>query len=292
LLATRNHAGLLDRLLNALLSIRHPRTWEIIVADNGSVDGTPGVARNYATLLPIVYLRVAEQGKSRALNEALKQARGDIILFTDDDIIPAANWLVNHVRVMKEHPEAGILGGRITVDETVMPAWVADSYNLKGILFTGHDLGDRECIYPPGLYPYGPNISVRKNRLSGKKNPWPVHMGPGTRLPVGDEMVFVTNVSKTLQERLYSPDCVVEHRPVLQRYFFVKSLRRCFQGGYAAGCYARESIGTGPVRPAAALKQGLLRISGGSVREICCIISRAAGYLAGLAHRRLDQWLD
>ncbi len=72
---------------------------EIIVGDNDSNDGTwellQGAAAAALKLKPI---RVRTPGKSSVLNEAIRVARGDILLFIDDDVIPEAGWLDAVVR--------------------------------------------------------------------------------------------------------------------------------------------------------------------------------------------------
>ncbi len=284
ILATRNNAIFLDKMLCQLQSCQKPRDWEIIVVDNGSTDSTADICNKYSTILPIRYFFCNDRGKSRALNVGTAQAAGEILLFTDDDIIPDAAWLINHVNVLKNHKEITVVGGRIKLDRTVLPAWLTDSYNLAGILVSEHDLGDSEIIYPAGRYPFGPNMSVRRSVLINIDNPWPEHLGPGTRLPVGDEMWFVDRVSKP-HERLYSPACLVEHRPVLAENFFAKAIKRCFQGGYAAGYYAK-SVPTPKIENTAKkLANDRIR-SCRSVQEFFCIVSRSVGYYSGQLLKR------
>src|SRR5690242_5330114 len=90
--ASRNRAGLLANMLDALAGQRWPRDrYEIVVADNGSTDATPevvGVRARSEHGPPVRYLHVPERGKSVAVNRALEAAAGEIIAFTDDDVTP------------------------------------------------------------------------------------------------------------------------------------------------------------------------------------------------------------
>jgi glycosyltransferase involved in cell wall biosynthesis len=92
ILATRNRAALLAETLDALAKQRWPRDrFEIVVADNGSTDDTRILVESFARAddTPVVrYLFVAEPGKSHAVNAALRFARGDVLAFTDDDVLP------------------------------------------------------------------------------------------------------------------------------------------------------------------------------------------------------------
>jgi hypothetical protein len=140
-------------------------------------------------------------------------------------------------------------------------------------------------MYESGNFPYGPNMAVRRSVI-GIQDPWPEHLGPGRALPVGDEMVFVQNLGAAGRERLYTPDCVVEHRPVIRGNFLFRSLKRCLQGGYVAGRYSIPEPRAGTSRSMAGLAQS--RLTGSrSVQEFCCISARATGYFFGFACRRL-----
>lgn len=68
---------------------------EIIVVDNGSEDGTPDLLAGWAERDPRVRaVREERLGRSRALNTGLEVARGDVVLFTDDDVLVGAGWVV------------------------------------------------------------------------------------------------------------------------------------------------------------------------------------------------------
>jgi GT2 family glycosyltransferase len=85
--------GLLDSIkrLNGLDRIRP----EIIVGDNTSKDETWEVLQEEAEGFPVPLrlLQVSRAGKSAVLNEAIRVATGDILLFVDDDVVPEAGWL-------------------------------------------------------------------------------------------------------------------------------------------------------------------------------------------------------
>jgi len=94
-IATRNRQALLGRTLDVLAGQRWPAgQCEIIVADNGSTDGTPeAVERAMTGEICVRYLFVPTPGKSHAVNAALGVARGDLIAFTDDDVQPSPEWV-------------------------------------------------------------------------------------------------------------------------------------------------------------------------------------------------------
>ncbi len=104
--------------LGALLDQTYPPDrYEIIVADNGSTDGTRAVvedlrARAGSRLLLVVEDRIRTSYAAR--NRGLSVARGEILAFTDADCVPAPTWLESGVRALRAEG-AAIVGGRIVV---------------------------------------------------------------------------------------------------------------------------------------------------------------------------------
>ena len=117
ILPTFNRADSLKRALAALLrQTADPASYEIVVVDNNSTDGT---AQMVALLDDRRVRRIAEpqQGLSYARNAGLAAARADIVAFTDDDVEVAPDWIETIVRTLGRHPDIDGLGGR------VLPAW-------------------------------------------------------------------------------------------------------------------------------------------------------------------------
>lgn len=84
ILSTHNRAHLLARAIKSVLCQTVP-TWELIVVDDGSTDGTGGVVQSF-TDPRIQYLpRVRNRGVAAARNTGLSAARGDLVSFLDSD---------------------------------------------------------------------------------------------------------------------------------------------------------------------------------------------------------------
>jgi glycosyltransferase involved in cell wall biosynthesis len=118
ILPTYNRVALLRNAIAALLRQTAPSgSYEIIVVDNNSSDGTPeAVAEIGDPRLRVI--REPRQGLSYARNAGIEAARAPIVAFTDDDVEAAAGWVETIVSALDAHPQVDGVGGR------VLPAWI------------------------------------------------------------------------------------------------------------------------------------------------------------------------
>ena len=96
IICTCNRQRLLNRALSSLVhQTLKPDQFEIIVVDDGSRDDTPSVCNTLRGKLPnLKYISTgSNHGLAHARNAGIKVASGKYILFTDDDCIPAADWV-------------------------------------------------------------------------------------------------------------------------------------------------------------------------------------------------------
>ena len=120
---TYNGGNSLHYLLDALLNQTgiNNLNWEVIVADNNSTDNTAKVVSQYQSKWQskwprtsrLKYLLEPEQGAGFARNRAARAAKGELIGFLDDDVIPASTWIANAYRFGQDNPQAGIFSGQI-----------------------------------------------------------------------------------------------------------------------------------------------------------------------------------
>jgi len=115
IIPTYNRAKFLKKNLPSLINQRYPKTkFEILICDDGSNDQTKAVVEKFAakTHLPCLrYLSQTNQGPAVARNLGIKQAKGKIIAFTDDDCRPDHNWLAQIEKSFQENPTIAGVGG-------------------------------------------------------------------------------------------------------------------------------------------------------------------------------------
>src|SRR5687767_2492787 len=121
LICTYNRASLLRETLESLAGVRSVRSWEVVIVDNNSTDDTRTVVEEMAVTFPAPLLYVFEprQGKSHALNTGLDVCRGQVIVFTDDDVHVAPDWVDAACEALEGERGPAYAGG------PVRPLWGA-----------------------------------------------------------------------------------------------------------------------------------------------------------------------
>lgn len=148
-------AGEVESCVRALRAQDYPADhFEILIVDNGSTDGTPERVRAMG-LRP---LHRAERGRSRALNEGLRHARGEIICSTDISCRPERGWLSAVVATF-DNPAVGCVAGEIKLLETRDSAIIRFQRDIEYM----SPMGAQKRTRPPFLpYADGANASFRK----------------------------------------------------------------------------------------------------------------------------------
>jgi len=148
---TYNRADFLRQTLAGLVAQQFPRDhFEIIVLDNNSTDHTRAVVAEFASAHPAPrYLLETQQGLDYARNRAIAEARGEIIVFGDDDILVQPDWLAQMAVPLLADPaqRIGAVGGEvIPVFPDGLPPWVAEWHSP---LAFRPDLGPLEARQSP-----------------------------------------------------------------------------------------------------------------------------------------------
>lgn len=106
--------------------------YELLLCDSGSTDGTLELVTELA-IPNLRHIRPAEnRGRSGARNAGIREARGELVLFTDADILPSPDLLEQHLRLHRARPHSAVVGLEVQVDTVAEYEAVRDNPYDKG----------------------------------------------------------------------------------------------------------------------------------------------------------------
>lgn len=111
---TYNRAKVLRLCVESLLKQNYPpERYEIVIVDSNSTDGTAEMLKEYRGKVRKV--NCPEKGYSTSRNFGVKNAKADIIAFTDSDCFPSKDWVRKIVENFRKDPKLYAVGGSTTV---------------------------------------------------------------------------------------------------------------------------------------------------------------------------------
>ena len=160
-ICTWNRAAYLPKAIESVLD-QLPKGMELLVVDNGSTDGTGAVLAELANVhAQIVLCREERGGVSHARNTAIREAKGEVVLFLDDDGWAEEGWLKAYEEFLANHSleKIGCVGGPIkSFFEGPQPRWLpANFYEL--------DKGSEVCKLVESHAPWGGNVAYNKKAV-------------------------------------------------------------------------------------------------------------------------------
>jgi len=167
-ICTWNRDALLAQTLDSVIKLRVPDSVSlcVLIVDNNSTDHTSSVIQSFAATFgasgAVVSLSQPQQGHTFCRNLAIESAKGDLILWTDDDVILAPDWVERYVIAAESEPESVFWGSVIEpMFQEDPPDWIEQNWeNIKGC-FAHRDLGDQAIGFSPSELPYGANFGIR-----------------------------------------------------------------------------------------------------------------------------------
>ncbi len=240
LIATRNGAEWVERSLESLCALVEPAGgWKLLIVNNDSSDATGEVVGRFAHRLPLQVLRSARPGKNAALNLALAHVEGELVAFTDDDVVVDPYWLVRLADAAAVEPAYAVFGGAIRPEWPREPeSWMLDLVPLGLAYSLTPPLRRGQCT-PDAVW--GPNMAIRAQVFrSGLRFDEAIGPDGSADYAMGSETSFTRRLAVRGERCFHVPDAVVGHiiRPTQMNREFV--LRRAYRGGRGKGLLAQE----------------------------------------------------
>lgn len=202
IIPVKNGERTLEKCLNSILALDYPN-YEVWVIDDGSTDATPEILRRFQSHLEI--LRTDGVGPSKARNDALKLARGELVAFTDADCLVDRSWIRELVRGLREFPAAVSCGGRqdIPADASSFEKEVFSFLRLGSIVSDYARGGSSDQCFPVRHNPSCNSLYIKNNidMIGGfSEDLWP-----------GEDVDLDYRLEKAGGQIIWNPRAVVYH---------------------------------------------------------------------------------
>ncbi len=123
---TYNRIARLKQVIAAIERQTYPlENMEVIVVSDGCADGTDEYLTNIETPLNLRFLVQQNSGPAAARNNGFRSARGEDVLFIDDDVVPSPQLVAEHMRLHAARPGLVVVGPMIAPPDFVHSPWVA-----------------------------------------------------------------------------------------------------------------------------------------------------------------------
>ena len=211
---TFNREGSLQKTLDGLARQTYPvGQFEAVVVSDGSTDGTDALLARYAETAPYALRAVSQPngGPARARNNGIEHARGEAVVFLDDDVEPSPEFLAVHA-AHHVHRNNTVVIGPMLPDPALLwrePAWIAWEHAMLEKQYSAWRTGEWDGCGPHHFY--SGNASVRREHLIAVG-------GFDEQFPRQEDVELAVRLEKKrgVQFR-YAPDARGTHRP--QRRF-------------------------------------------------------------------------
>jgi glycosyltransferase involved in cell wall biosynthesis len=230
-ICTYDRSALLRQMLASLAQVNYDfSSAEVLLVDNNSTDDTRSVAEAASHSFPqFRYIFEPKQGLSHARNAAIRNARGEIICFVDDDTLLDPGYLRAVQQTFERHNCAGVAGRVEPMWNGPKPAWLAleGKYRVPGPLVYCN-MGEEEI--PATVSWTGAAMSViasvfrKHGEFRTELGPADCQVGGG-----GDDTEMYERLVKAGESIMYSPQALVFHPVVpsrLTREYFRRWYRR------------------------------------------------------------------
>ncbi len=190
-----------------------PEQYEIVLVDNNCTDNTRDECDHFVQDFPEVmfhYFVETSQGLSYARNRGLKESKGEIFVYVDDDALVNKEYLQTYADFFEHHPEIDAAGGPIIPQyETEEPGWMS---HFTKALITGYKyLGNKPKEFPKNDYPGGGNAAYRASVFE-KVGLFNVELGRKGDSLVGAEEKDIFDKMTTLGMHFYYlPTAILYH---------------------------------------------------------------------------------
>lgn len=214
---TRDRPQDLALCLDHLIQLRYP-VLDLLVVDNAPCDDTSEML--VRTHYPQVrYCREPRPGLSWARNRAILEAQGEIIAFTDDDVVVDPDWVATLAQTFAEHPDAMAVTGLVAPYELETEAQIlfevhggfGRGFARQRYQFDSKEKRQGAYHHGAGKFGTGANMAFRR-RLFDLIGYFDPALGVGTATNGGEDLEMFFRILHEGYVLIYEPAAFVRHR--------------------------------------------------------------------------------
>ncbi|PIA74454.1 hypothetical protein CDR19_05155 [Ectopseudomonas toyotomiensis] len=247
IIPTRNRADLLAQALDSIASqCMDSSAFEVVVVDNGSTDTTSDVIEEYRGSIPnLIGIYAPDPGLHNGRHAGMMAAKGEILVFADDDIEALPTWLESIAEAFQDSDVAMVGGNNYPKFLEEPPHWLRKLWkrsDTQGYHFIP-SLSVIEFTHSPrNISPYlvwGCNFSIRKDVLLQAGGFHPDGMPQELIRFRGDGETHVSRfVEGSKMKCVFHPGASVYHKVtperMTMRYFYQRGFNQGISDSYTS----------------------------------------------------------
>jgi GT2 family glycosyltransferase len=176
---------------------------EVVVSDDGSTDGTSEMLSQIRTSYPLKTVRQDNRGPAAARNTAISATSAEVLLFLDDDVVPAPGLIQNHLDAHYQDANAVAMGPMNAPSGKRMPPWL----RWEAMTLQKQYEAIQLCRWEPGPRQfYTANASVRRHHVISAG-------GFDERFSRAEDVELARRLEDRGLRFYFLPGAMVEHEP-------------------------------------------------------------------------------
>ena len=213
IICTYNREKYIYECLSRLAKNTVRTDWEIVLVDNNSTDSTASECNRFHTDFPSVnyrYFLEKQQGLSFARNHGIQEAKGDWLVFLDDDAFVEPDYIKRLQQHIQNLPDMAAFGGKILplLENGHTPEWLG---RWTMIWLSALDMGSRVKRFTGKQYPIGANMGIAR-KTAEQIGFFDTNLGrKGKNFIGGEEKDYFSRIKRFRQPVYYLPDIAVRH---------------------------------------------------------------------------------
>jgi GT2 family glycosyltransferase len=250
---TCRNTARLERCLRSILASRYEH-FEVIVVENRPGTGATRsmLSERFADEVRVRYVEESRPGLSWARNAGLAAAEGELVAFTDDDVVVDADWVHRAARAFDRAPDVACVTGLIlpshleTDSQLILEQFAAFSKGFEARTFRLPEARDEHPLLPytPGLIGSGANTVVRADVARGLGG-FDTDLGTGTPAAGGEDLDLYIRLLRGGHAVAYEPSAIVWHE---HPDGSLRLRRQVYKYGVGLGATLAKQLTRGPER--------------------------------------------